>query len=1227
MLEFRLLGPVEVRDGERVLGVGGRKPRGLLAALLLRAGEDVSAERLIDDLWGERPPQTAKNSLHNCVSALRRALGPDVLVTRPSGYALEIEPEQLDLERFRRLVDRARESSEQEQRAGVLREALALWRGPPLADVAYEPFALLEGPRLEDLRLGAREDLIEAQLALGRHADLLPELESLIAAHPYDERLRAQRMLALYRAGRQADALEAYAETRRFLVDELGLEPSEPLRELQAAMLRQDDKLAPQKPAEDLLPVRKTVTVLFADIVDSSGLADRLDPEALRRLLERTFAASRAAVERHGGIVEKFIGDAMLAVFGIPEAHEDDALRALRAAVELQDASAALGDQVELRIGVSTGEVFAGGAETSGALVTGAALSAAKRLEEAAAPGEILLGASTYRLVRQAVKGDRREPVQIGENVGGAWMLRELVEGAPAIPRRPEAPLVGRARELCELEEAYERVQGARRCAVAALVGEAGIGKTRLAMEFSTRAWHFATVLTGRCVSYGEGATWLPVAEAIRNVAARATDKRVAAVLAGILGDDEASSSTGEAFWAVRHLLETLAAERPVVLVLEDVHWAEPTLLDLVEYLERFGTAAPVFVLCVARPEVLDVRPGWAEKSLALGPLPETDALALIDDLGGSDLDRAVRERVADVAEGNPLFAEQLLAWAAEGEGLDVVPPSLDALLQSRIDRLPADQRAALERAAVVGREFAPAAIRALSPPDAVAGLGPALLELVRKGLLDPAPSRIARDDGFRFHHALVHDVAYGGVPKSDRAELHEQVAEWLEREESARDELVGYHLEQAYQCRLAIGPADRHARALAADAGKRLGAAGIRAWKRADVPAAVSLLTRATSLLRSREELRRELLCELGLALRAAGDIELGKQVLAEAIDASTTARDHRVELRARIELAAIELVSDSDADPDELLTLADSAIPLFEGLHDDRSLGRAWLLAGSTQGAMRCQNGAWARASEQARAHYERSGWPPSTCLSNLAAALYHGPTPASDGIERCQRLLADEVDLVTQASVHAVLGAFYALCGDFDEARELVDRSIQTFRDLGHVEQSALTAGWARGEIELWADDAAAAERVLRENCRHLQRGNMSARLATAAAELAEALLRQGASEEALRWTQTAELNATHADLSAQIQWRRVRAKIISESDRQAAEALARKALALVEQTDGLNEQATTLLAVAEVIGKPSGQPAHLLERALDLFEQKGNLVGAEMTRRRLAELAVA
>jgi DNA-binding SARP family transcriptional activator len=1218
MLEFRVLGPVEVRDGDRTLLVGGRKPRALLAALLLRVGEEVSAERLIDDLWGERPPQTAKNSLHNCVSALRRTLGAEVLVTRPSGYALEIEPEQVDLERFRRLVQWARAAASDEQRAVALREALELWRGPPLADVAYEPFALLEAPRLEEQRLAAREDLIEAELALGRQSDLLPELEALIEAHPYDERLRAQQMLALYRAGRQADALEAYSETRRFLVDELGLEPSEPLRELQAAMLRQDEKLALRQPAGELLPVRKTVTVLYAEIADAEALAERLDPEALRQLLERTFAAARGAVERHAGIVETLIGDAVLAVFGLPQAHEDDTLRALRAAMELHEARPG---EVELRIGVSTGEVFASGVEKAGALVTGAALHAAKRLGEAAAPGEILVGASTYRLVHQAVEAKQRRRF-----MAGAWVLHRLVEGAPAIPRRLEAPLVGRRRELGELEEAYERALSEGRCVVAPIVGDAGIGKTRLANELSARARHTATVLTGRCVSYGEGATWLPIAEAIRSVAGQAPDDRVARVLAGVLGEDEAAS-TGETFWGVRRILETLAADRPVVLVLEDVHWAEPTLLDLVEYLEGFAKQAPMLVLCVARPELLDAHPGWAEKSLVLDPLPEADVLALIDDLGGPELDPAVRERVAEVAEGNPLFAEQLLAWAAESGGLDAVPPSVEALLHSRIDRLPSEQRAALDRAAVVGREFAPVTIQALSPPEAVAGIGPVLLELVRAGLLDPAPSRAAREDGFRFHHALVRDVAYAGVPKSDRAELHERAAEWLEHEESVRDELVGYHLEQAYRCRLALGAADRHARALAADAGKRLGDAGIRAWKRGDVPATVNLLTRATSLLPAEQEFLRELLCELGVALRAGGEIDRGKASFARAIDASTAAHDHRVELRARIELAGAELAGNPEAGPDELLTLAGRAIPLFEGLRDDRSLGRTWLLAGQVHGPMRCQNAAWAQASDEARVYYERSGWPPSICLSNLAAALYHGPTPASEGIERCERLLSDVIDLVTQASIHAVLGAFHALRGEFEEARGLVDRSIRIFGDLGHVEQSALTAGWAHGEVELWADDAWRAERVLRENCLHLRRRNMNARLATAAAELAEALHRQGRRDEALQWTRVSERHATPADLSAQIQWRRVRAKILALSDEDAAESLARQALELVEQTDGLNEQAATLVALAEVIGQRSREAVRILERALQLFERKENLIGAERTRRQLAELVVA
>ena len=619
------------------------------------------------------------------MSLLRKSLGGDVLVTREGGYVLDVSPEQVDAVRFERLAAEAREIVTPDGRAAKLREALELWRGPALADLAYEPFAAVEIARLEELRLAATQDLIDAELELGRHADLVPELETLIQEHPFDERLRGQLMLALYRSGRQAEALEAYRAARRMLDEELGLEPGPPLRELEQAILRHDPALATPAVAKPVtLPTRRTVTVLFADLVDSSSLVEGLDPEAAHSLLQRYFATARAAVEGHGGIVEKFIGDAVMAVFGVPRSHEDDALRAVRAAIEIRERVPAADERLEVRIGVNTGEVLAGAGDE--VLVTGAAVTVAKRLEQAARGGEVLVGASTQRLVRDAVRSrqtKRRDPV--------AFRVEELIEGAPAIERRFDTPLVGRDEELAALRGAFERARDERRCVVFTVVGEAGIGKTRVARELLHELHEETTVLVGRCVSYGEGATFLPL-----------TEMMGAEVLA--------AGSTGEIFLAARRRFEELAAEKPLLLVFEDVHWAEPTLLDFVEYLGAQATGSPILALCMSRPDLLAERSGW-DASLTLEPLTDEHARELA---GGEQH----ADRIVEIAEGNPLYVQQLAAYVAEeGEAaLDAVPGSIEALIASRLDRLGAEERGLAQRAAVVGRRFSPAAVAALGP-------------------------------------------------------------------------------------------------------------------------------------------------------------------------------------------------------------------------------------------------------------------------------------------------------------------------------------------------------------------------------------------------------------------------------------------------------------------------------------------------------------------------------
>jgi DNA-binding SARP family transcriptional activator len=642
-IDFRILGPLEVAENGRALALGRGRQRALLGVLLLRTNEVVGQEQLIEALWGESPPPTAPTALHGYVSRLRKLLGGQRIETRAPGYLLRLEPGELDLERFERLVEEGR-----------YREALALWRGPALADLAFEPFAQGEIVRLEELRLAALEGRIEVDLAEGRHGEVVGELESLVRAHPLRERFCAQLMLALYRSGRQAEALDAYAAARSTLVDELGLEPGERLRELQRQILAQDPALeaAPSEPeparaepapAEPARRVRKTVTVLFCDLVGSAALGEELDPELFDELLERYYDAAAGVIAAHGGSVAKYAGDEVMGVFGLPQVHEDDALRAVRAASELPEAVGGLG--LAVRIGVNTGEVVAGGE----ALVTGDPVNLAARLQEAAAPGRIVLGEATWRLARDAI---RAEPVDV--QVKGkakplrGWRLDELIPGAPAFERRLDAPLVGRERALAKLRGVFDDVVADQAPHLFTLVGSAGIGKTRLALEFAAAVGDNARVLVGRCLPYGDGITYWPIVEIGRQLGDVDAEARrllgdadaIAPLLADAVGQGGSAGGQEEIFWALRRLFEALARERPLVLVFEDIHWAEPTLLELVEHLADVARDAPLLLLCLARPELLEERPGWGggklnASSLLLEPLSEAESDTLIDVLLG----------------------------------------------------------------------------------------------------------------------------------------------------------------------------------------------------------------------------------------------------------------------------------------------------------------------------------------------------------------------------------------------------------------------------------------------------------------------------------------------------------------------------------------------------------------------------------------------------------------
>ncbi len=1010
-LEVRLLGPIEVeRSGERV-SLGGHKPRALLTALALEPGQVVSVDRLVEALWPGDTPDTAAHAVQVYVSQLRKALGP-LIATRPPGYVLELPSERIDIHRFDRLSAEGREALRTdvpEAAEAALREALGLWRGPALADFAYEPFAQSEIARLQELRTVVLEDRIEADLALGRHAELVSELEALAQAQPLRERPRAQLMLALYRSGRQADALAAYRAARETLVEELGIEPGPDLRELEAAILRQDESLLLEETqlAPPAMQFRRLVTILFVDVVESMALADALDPEALGMVLRGFFETVSSALARHGGTVEKYSGDAVMAAFGIPVSHEDDALRAARAALDIRVGIAALNEQLrqrhgmglEIRIGIETGEVVATPTDARQRLVTGEAVGIASKLEAAAEADTIVVGEVAGRLIDHAsvleplgelqIKG-KRDPVR-------AYRLVELSDVAPVFERSQDARLVGRKRELAALRRALKRSVDGAAVRVAVVLGSPGVGKSRLAAEVTRRA-RDTTTLWGRCLSYGDGITYWPLREALER--ADESDVRTA-VLAAL--ESETPPPPPEIAWLFRQFCEASARERPLVLVFDDVHWAEPTFLELVEHLADKG-AGPIAVVCLAREELFEDRPSFLEgranvTRLQIDALLAEDTEALLDGLGGSVLESDQRARIVEAAEGNPLFVEQLLALALEG-GLAErpLPETIQALLAARLDRLGPGERAVLERGAIVGKEFTEEDVVALLDPDAAPTVDAHLAALVGRGFVRPSEGGIL---GFR--HVLVQEAVYRAAPKRLRAELHERYADRLDTtspELPELDEFVGYHFEQAFQLRAELGESDRRVRRLGDDAGRRLGEAGMRAVKRGDVPAAHALLERATALPTA-EPFRSTLLCELGIALNGRGRSDQAVAVLEQVVEDSAATDDRVVELRARLELEYVRIPRMPQDGAQSLLDAAAVAIPAFEAAGNDRLLGRALFLAGWVHGGRRGQHRKREELAERALGLYARASWPTSTPAGELANALYYGPTPASEAI----------------------------------------------------------------------------------------------------------------------------------------------------------------------------------------------------------------------------------
>jgi DNA-binding SARP family transcriptional activator len=1111
-MDFRILGPLEISEAGRPLPVVGGRQRALLAILLLHANEPVSSDRLIEDLWGEHPPEAARKSLQIHVSRLRKALGPGEgpVFTRPNGYLIRVRPGELDLECFEGLAEEGRDAlarGDAERAAERLREALGLWRGPPLADFAFESFAQPEIGRLEELRLVAVEDRIDADLARGRHAELVGEIEVLVAEHPLRERLRRQLVLALYRAGRQADALESYRAARTTLIEELGLEPTPELRQLEQAILTHDSAV-------------------------------------------RAPAASPP------------------------------------------------------------------------------------RPAEPAAGGPV---------------AERRPPLP------------------PLLWARRAPAFVGRRQELEVLGRSFSGAS-AGSCRVVLLTGEPGIGKTSVAAELARRAHED----DGALVLYGSAdeeplIAYQPFVEALRDclthmpleelrVRADVVGAELARLLpelrrrlptlpAPVRGDPETERYL--LFRAVASLLGELSRSAPVVLVLDDLQWADESSLLLLKHVVRSSTDAALLVVGASRSAdppragsladlIADLRRDRLLERISLAGLSEDEVAALVSKRVGEDAPARLSSLLHRATDGNPFFIEEVwlhLADSQLGPRLDAwvealesrslgVPLGVQEVTGRRLAGFDERSRRLLELASVVGVDFRLEVLQHVTGlPDAQ--LGEALDEAVAAQLVSELPGDVG---GYAFSHTLTRAALYEGLPSLRRASLHARVGEALEELHAAN---VEPHLgELAFHFLAARGgePADK-----AVNYSRRAGdrANGQLAYAEAagHYERALGVLERAHRMddARGREILTR--LVESGSVLWQVGDLARADHLLGRV--AAAAAGHHRdLELHALVERELVRVSTDTGTGIDEHARLATEASAELDALGHERGLASAWFLLGMVPWSA-CRHGEAARAFERALAHAKASGarHREALILEYLAASYLFGPTPVTEAIARCERMLAEGTGVRTYEILFALAG-LRAMRGEFDTARELIRRSERTLEELGLTLECA-RQGEVGGMIELLAGDPAAAERELRPGFDLFSEAGENSLLVSRAAELAEAIYRQGRYEEAERLTQTSETLADPADAHAQVRWRAVRAKTLARRGAvEEAERLAREAVALSAKTDGIDElQAGSRMDLAQVL-LTTGRAARavpFVREALELYERKENAVMAGKARSLLSQLS--
>jgi DNA-binding SARP family transcriptional activator len=1175
-IDVCLLGPIEARtaSGTRLEIPGGR-PMTLLALLLTRRDDIVSADVATEALWRDRPPKDPRNALQLAVSRLRRALAgagpparpaPDVVVGVAGGYSLQLPAGWVDADRFETLVQAGRAQlarNEAADAAGTLHRALGMWRGPAFADVRDEPFAQASIGRLDELRIAAIADRIDADLALGRYAQLTGELEALVSEHPLRERLRAQLMLAMYGSGRQSDALAVYRDARRTLTEELGVEPCRELRDVQQLVLRHAELPPAAGPVPRAIgqsratPRRRLLTCVVAvphGAVVSGGQAD---PEAVRAVLLDLRSQIVRVSDAYHGTVRDSEAAAFTIIFGWPGVRENDVLNAVAAASQLvggrpgRAAGPGLRRSLPLGIGVATGEVIT----TPGAdapLLLGDLAEQAGALARAAGRGQVLVAPSTWQLVSHAAEGSPASADAAFPGGDSAVMaLADVDADAASIRRTWEGPYIGREADLRLLDSGFGAVHqadgGAR---LVTVLGEPGVGKTRLSLEFERLVRPDAVVLRSRCRLYDEDIPYRSVQEILEQAADGAAPEEwlarigvgadVSEVILAVLGRSQ-DRTGGQVRWAISQVMATITQHFPAVVIIDDVQHASPELLDLLEALAMPLREMPVLLICLARRELLQTRPGWGNTwrsatTLTLRPLSEAQSRMLLAQLIAEDADPVLSESTRDemvaTAAGNPLYLEQLARHLQEQPGSPAsFPPALHGLLASRLDLLPQEERMVLERGAIEGDTFHLESVAAglgmrTSAEITSPGMDRALDALIRRDFVVPvAGGGLGGRPAVGFRHRLIREAAYAMLTRADRARLHEQYADWLSQltpPDLAGPAAPASHLEQAHEHLMAIGDPGHRAADIAARAGQLLAEAARQAHRSGELAAEIGFQDRARRMLGPQSAAAAELLPALASALIEAGTFDRAAEIAALGAREGTRLGLPTVHWRSVVEHERTRLyASPGTVDVTAGLDVVRRATGIFIARGDDLGLARAHYLHAELLWMNGRPDDAMEQCEQQVR-HARRigAGFEVAVGQAYIAWSLVDGCTPVRQGLGRLAGLTAEaEGDRVAWLGLLGFRAVLQSMAGQQEDAGALMEQSR---RGLAALDLNMTGAAMAIFDARMRhrTADYTGAEEAIHDALRTGRRGGDRWVQSTALVDLAHVIIAAGRLRDAPR-----------------------------------------------------------------------------------------------------------